>query len=105
VRHFAEVDATDAARQVAAGDAWLLQVREPGVGDPRASSADVVTPVEPLPAPAAALDRAVLVLGHDDAAARRYASRLVRAGFARVFVIRGGIRAWTESTASAPAHG
>ncbi len=96
-RHFAAVDPIDATRQVASGDAWLLQVRDAGSGDPRAPGSEVVTSVQPLPPRAAARDRAVLVVGHDDASARRYASRLVRAGFARVFVIRGGIEAWRES--------
>jgi rhodanese-related sulfurtransferase len=97
-RHFAAVDPTDAARELATDDAWLLQVRDAGGGDPRAPGSEVVTSVQPLPPCAVARDRAVLVVGHDDASARRYASRLVRAGFARVFVIRGGIQAWREST-------
>ena len=96
-RRFAEVDAADAARQIATGDAWLVQVRDPGGGDPRAAGADVVTSEEPMPASAPGGDRAVFVVGHDDARARRFASRLVRAGFPRVFVIRGGIRDWLAS--------
>jgi hypothetical protein len=95
-RRFEEVDAADAARQIATSAVWLIQVRQPDVGDPRVSGADVVTPDQPLPDLARAADRPIFVIAHDDPSARRFASRLVRGGFARVFVVRGGVQAWRE---------
>ena len=96
-RHFDELDPAAAAATVEG--AWLIQVRSPDAGDPRAPGADVVTPDQPLPDRARAGDRPILVIAHDDPAARRFASRLVRGGFARVHAVRGGIRAWLDASA------
>jgi rhodanese-related sulfurtransferase len=102
-RTFREIDAAEAERRIDAGDAWLVQVRSQDAGDPRAPDAEVVAPDQPLPAPDKASGRATVVVAHDDPAARRYASRLVRAGFSRVFALRGGVRAWRDRR-SAPSQ-
>lgn len=95
-RRFDEVDVADAARQIGSRDVWLVQVRQVDSGDPRAPGADIFSPDQPLPEVARAEGRAIFVVGHDDAAARRFASRLVRGGFERVVVVRGGIQVWRE---------
>jgi hypothetical protein len=88
---FEEVDAADAARQIATRAVWLIQVRQARHRRSARVGCDVVTPDQPLPDLARAADRPIFVIAHDDPSARRFASRLVRGGFARVFVVRGGV--------------
>jgi rhodanese-related sulfurtransferase len=102
-RSFDEIDVADAARQLESGEAWLIQLRDADVGDPRAPGATIVAPEQPLPDRARAEGRSsTLVIAHDDPAARRFASRLVRAGFPRVHAVRGGIQAWRARGAKPP---
>jgi rhodanese-related sulfurtransferase len=95
-RRFAELDAADAARQLDVEPPWVIQVREADAGDARVPGAEVVSPDQPLPDRERAGGRRIFVVGHDDPSARRFASRLVRGGFERVFVVRGGIQAFRE---------
>jgi len=96
-RSFAEIDIPAAERSLEQAQARLVQVRDPEFADPHAPAAAMIGPGESVPDPWLAEARPILVLAHDDAAARRLAARLLRLGAARVSVVRGGIGAWSES--------
>ncbi len=95
-RNFAEIDVLAAARSLARDQARLVQVLDPEFTDPRAEAAERIGPGESVPDAWLAEARPMLVIGHDEAAARRLAARLLRLGAVRVSVVRGGIGAWSE---------
>lgn len=96
-RSFAEIDVPAAARSLEQDQARLVQVRDPEFADPRAPAAAMLGPGESVPDAWLAEARPILVIAHDETAARRLAARLLRLGAARVSVVRGGIGAWSGS--------
>jgi len=98
-RSFAEIDVPAAARSLEQDQARLVQVRDPEFADRRAPAAAMLGLGESVPDAWLAEARPILVIAHDETAARRLAARLLRLGAARVSVVRGGIGAWSESPA------
>ena len=103
-RHFEEIEAEEAIGRVASEPVYLVQVRAPDSDDPRIAGAAILAPDERLPARSDAGDRPVFVVGRDDPGARRFAARLLRAGFERVAVVRGGLQPWRARGATALAR-
>lgn len=92
--HFEEIDAAEATRRVATESIELVQVRAPDAREPYVVGARVRAPDQALLDPAEAKGTSIFVIGADDGAVRRFAARLVRAGFTRVTAVRGGIDPW-----------
>jgi rhodanese-related sulfurtransferase len=101
-RSFVEIDVPAAARSLERDQARLVQVRDPEFADPRVEAATMLGPGESVPDAWLAQARPILVIGHDEAAARRLAARLLRLGAARVSVVRGGIGPWSRSQEEDP---
>jgi len=106
-RSFAEIDVPTAAHALEEGQARLVQVRDPEFADPRVGTAAMLGPGESVPDAWLAETRPILVIAHDEPAARRLAARLLRLGAARVSVVRGGTGAWpggSQEDRDAPSH-
>lgn len=92
------VDVTVAARRVKAGEAVLLDVREPfELARARVPEAMHV-PMQQVPARLAELprDRPLLVLCHHGARSQAVADWLLANGFTDVANVAGGIAAWAD---------
>jgi rhodanese-related sulfurtransferase len=100
-RTFDELDAARCARLVSEDGARLVQIRERGGPARPVAGAEVLAPDRSALESWRGESRALVVLAHDAAVARRMAARLVRDGSTRVVVVRGGIPAWLELPADA----
>jgi rhodanese-related sulfurtransferase len=94
-RPVAEIDVPAATRSLAQEQARLVQVLDVESHDPRVEHAAIVRPDEPVPDAWLHEARPIVVIAHDEVAARRLAARLLRLGASRVSVVRGGIEAWS----------
>jgi rhodanese-related sulfurtransferase len=94
-RSFAEIDVAAATRSLAEEAARLVQVRDSQSPDPHLEHAAIVGPEEAVPDAWLHEARPIVVIAHDEVAARRLAARLLRLGASRVSVVRGGIEAWS----------
>lgn len=83
-----------------------MQVRDAASRDPRVEHAAIVRPEEAVPEAWLHEARPIVVIARDEAAARRFAARLLRLGAPRVSVVRGGVEAWAAGPAEdrAPSH-
>lgn len=86
----------DAARRVAAGEAVLLDVREPFELEAAAVPGALHIPMQQVPERLAEVpkDRAVLVLCHHGMRSMAVAEWLRKRGYDRVENVAGGIDAW-----------
>lgn len=71
-----------------------MQVRDAASREPRVEHAAIVRPEEAVPEAWLHEARPIVVIARDEAAARRFAARLLRLGAPRVSVVRGGVEAW-----------
>jgi rhodanese-related sulfurtransferase len=90
-----EIGVPAATRALAEEEARLVQVRNSESPDPRAAHAAIIGPEEAVPDAWLQEARPIVVIAHDEVAARRLAARLLRLGASRVSVVRGGIEAWS----------
>lgn len=96
-RGFTEIDVATARASLERDQARLVQLRDAGFSDPRVDVAEIVGPGESVPEAWIGEARPILVIAHDEPAARQLAARLLRLGAARVSVVRGGIEAWPKA--------
>lgn len=91
------VDVTEAARRLKAGEATLLDVREPFELQRAAVTGALHIPMRQVPARLAELpkERPILVLCHHGGRSQAVADWLLRQGF-RVENVAGGIDAWAD---------
>jgi rhodanese-related sulfurtransferase len=92
--HFEEIGVDEALRRAAVESIELVQVRRTDAREPFVPGARVRAPDQELPDPDDFEERPIFVIGDDDGAVRRFAARLVRAGFRRVIAVRGGVDPW-----------
>lgn len=88
----------DAARRLQAGEALLLDVREPMELEMAAVPGALHVPMGEVPARLAEIprDRPVLVLCHHGMRSQAVADWLLHKGYAQVWNVRGGIAAWAD---------
>ena len=86
----------DAAKRLAAGDAVLLDVREPFEVALAAVPGALLVPMGELPARLAEVprDQPVLVLCHHGIRSQAVADWLLRRGYEKTWNVAGGIAAW-----------
>jgi len=92
--HFEEIGVDEALRRAARESIALVQVRAPDAREPYVPGARVRAPDQALPNSGDLEGRPIFVIGDDDGAVRRFAARLVRAGFSRVTAVRGAVEPW-----------
>jgi rhodanese-related sulfurtransferase len=98
VRTFDEIAAAQALQQLGDASGLLVQVRQADSQVPRVAGASLVDLEGELSGALLGEQRLVVLLAPEEATARRFAARLVRAGVPRVAVVRGGIQAWMATT-------